>query len=149
MKKIDKEIFESVLADYPQLDLPTRAEIISKAEAEQEAAKEPPLPKEPKQFVIVALSEDENIAEIPMYIVQTPESVPHVDVVKRIKEAAAEHNLTRKGMKIPVETIANAMGDVKRKLLTERDISVKTKEPVIIVNAVNAIDFDAMVKEAE
>lgn len=140
--KIDKEIIESVLADYPNIDLKTRVEIIRKAEQEAKDSKGEPEPREPKEFMIIALTDDHTVEEIPMYIIQKPESVPHVDVVTRIKEATAEHNLTPKGQKSPVTKLADAMGDVKRKCLTSRDVSVKTKEPTIVTIAQNDFDFD-------
>lgn len=140
--KIDKEIIESVLADYPTIDMKTRVEIIRKAEQEAKEAKGDPVPREKKEFVIIALTDDEKVTEVPMYIVQKPESVSHVDVVTRIKEATAEHNLTPKGRKFPIGKLADAMGDVKRKCLTSRDISVKTKEPTIVVLAENEFDFE-------
>lgn len=143
--KYDKETIEAVLCDYDQIDLKTRAEIIKKIEDEEKANKPEPEPKEKKDFVIIALTDNEDISEVPMYIVQKPESsVAHTDVVNLIKQATAEHNTTPKGRKSPVTKLADAMGDVKRKCLTSRDISVKTKEPTIIVTSENEFDFGDM-----
>ena len=141
MKQEDKDIIDTVLAGHATIDMKTRTQILS--DIEQMILDNKPLPvKKPKQiFHIVAITDNEAITEIPMYVVTYPEDQDHVDIPENIKKAAAEHNLTPKGIKFPVDTISNAMGDVKRKFLTERGVSVKTKEPTLILTVKNPLDF--------
>jgi len=140
--KIDKDIIESVLANYNEIDSSTRFKIIH--DIEKEAIDNKPekekLPK--KQFVIVALTDQEKIEEIPMYVVQFSLDQNHNDIPEIIKNATVEFNNTPKGRKHPVNTVANAMGDVKRKCFLDRGLSVKTKEPTIIVKTNNDIVFN-------
>lgn len=131
--KIDKDIIEQVLCDYPQIDLPTRIKIISDIERESEESK-PEREKQPKkQFVAVAITDNEAFEDVPLYVVQIEEDDDHSTIVERITHATAEHNNTPKGIKFPIETLGGAMQETKRKFITEKKVWVKTKEPIIIV----------------
>lgn len=141
--KIDKEIIDEVLSNYSEVvDMGTRAKILREIEQEAQERK-PEREKQPKKhFMIVALTDDEKISEVPMYVVQLPEDQDHTEIPFIIEKGTAEFNTTPKGRKLPVTTVADAMGDVKRKCFTERGLSVKTKEPTIIVTMKNEIEFD-------
>lgn len=66
-------------------------------------------------------------------MVQIEEGDDHNTIVERITHATAEHNNTPKGTKFPIEILGAAMGETKRKFITEKKVWVKTKEPAIIV----------------
>lgn len=137
--KIDKDIVEQVLCDY--VDLATRVKILNDIEREAEENKEPKEPKTRNQFVIVALTDQEGIEEIPMYITQLPLEDDHNTIPDIVMRASREFNDTPKGRKLPVETVGDAMESVTRKFFKERGLVVKTKEPVIVVKTKNQIDF--------
>lgn len=133
--KIDKEIIEQVLSDYPQIDMSTRVKIIKDIEREAEESK-PEREKNPKkQYVAVAITSNKAFEEVPLYVVQIEEGDDHNMIIDRITHATAEHNNTPKGTKFPIETLGGAMEETKRKFITEKKVWVKTKEPIIIVRS--------------
>jgi hypothetical protein len=142
--KIDKDIVEQVLCDYPQIDMATRVKIISDIEREAEENK-PEKEKQPKkQFVAVAITDNEEFENVPLFVVKIEEDDDHNTIIERIKEATAEHNNTPKGRKFPIDTLGAAMSETKRKLITEKNVWVQTKEPMIIVRTdQNQFDFSS------
>ncbi len=131
--KFDKDIVEQVLCDYPEIDMSTRVKIINDIEREVEQNK-PEREKNPKkQFVAIAVTDNEEIEEVPMFMVQIEEGDDHNTIIDRITHATAEHNNTPKGEKFPIDTLGGALQETKRKFITEKKVWVKTKEPVIIV----------------
>jgi hypothetical protein len=142
--KIDKDIVESVLCDYTQIDTVTRLKIIEQIEREAEENK-PEKVKKPKQhFVAVAITDNEEFENVPLFVVKIEEGDDHNTIIERIKEATAEHNNTPKGRKFPINTLGAAMGETKRKLITEKKVWVQTKEPILIVRTdKNGFDFSS------
>jgi len=131
--KFDKDIVEQVLCDYPEIDMSTRVKIINDIEREVEQNK-PEREKNPKkQFVAIVVTDNEEIEEVPMFMVQIEEGDDHNTIIDRITHATAEHNNTPKGEKFPIDTLGGALQETKRKFITEKKVWVKTKEPVIIV----------------
>ncbi len=131
--KFDKDIVEQVLCDYPEINMSTRVKIINDIEREVEQNK-PEREKNPKkQFVVLAVTDNEEIEEVPMFMVQIEEGDDHNTIIDRITHATAEHNNTPKGEKFPIDTLGGALQETKRKFITEKKVWVKTKEPVIIV----------------
>jgi hypothetical protein len=131
--KIDKEIVESVLCDYTQIDTATRLKIIQQIEREVEDSKQPPEKKPKKHFVAVAVTDNEDFENVPIFLTQIEEDDDHNTIVDRITHATAEHNNTPKGQKYPIETLGAAFEFTKRKFITEKKVWVKQKEPVMVV----------------
>jgi hypothetical protein len=131
--KIDKDIVEQVLCDY--IDMATRVKIINDIEREVEQNK-PEREKNPKkQFVAIAVTDNPDFEEVPLFIAQIEEGDDHNTIVDRITHATAEHNNTPKGQKFPIDTLGGAMQETKRKFITEKKVWIKSKEPVIIVRS--------------
>jgi len=143
--KIDKEIVESVLARYNNIGLETRKQIIYDIEQEINDNKTEPEKRGKKEYVIIATNNSNDIEEVlnstPLYIIQVEEGDDHTTIVERITTASAEYNNTTKGSKFPVKTVGEAMEQTKRKLLSEKGLWVKTKEPVIVVATNNELQF--------
>lgn len=131
--KIDKDIVEQVLCDY--IDMATRVKIINDIEREVEQNK-PEREKNPKkQFVAIAVTDNPDFEEVPLFIAQIEEGDDHNTIIDRITHATAEHNNTPKGQKFPIDTLGGAMQETKRKFITEKKVWIKSKEPVIIVRS--------------
>lgn len=131
--KIDKDIVESVLADYPQIDMATRLKIIQDIEREAEDSKEPKEKSPKKHFIAIAVTDNEDFENVPLFLTQVEEDDDHNEIVNRITHATAEHNNTPKGKKFPIETLGAAFEFTKRKFITEKKVWVKQKEPVLVV----------------
>jgi hypothetical protein len=138
--KIDKEIVETVLSDY--VDFSTKQKIISDIEKEVEADKEPRQKNPKKQFVAIAVTDNEDFQNVPLFLTQIEEGDNHNEIIERITQAAAEHNNTPKGRKMPIDTLGGAIEFTKRKFITEKKVWVKSKEPILIVTKENnQLDF--------
>lgn len=131
--KIDKEIIESVLSDYTEIDPNTRIKIINHIEREAQENK-PERVKRPKKFhIAVAITDNEDFQNVPVFVLEMEEGEDHNTIIDRITGAAVEYNLTPKGRKFPVSTIGGAIETVKTKLFKEKGIKVTSKSPLIIV----------------
>lgn len=112
-----------------------------KRKAEEDADKPP---RQKKQFCIV-LADHGNLPEdIIGWVVQIPEDSAPQSVTERIPKAAAEFNTTKKGRRMPVLSVGEALEVIPARLFKEVGIAVKTKQPVLAVPLVN--DITAVVK---
>ncbi|MEO0797454.1 MAG: hypothetical protein AAFX93_20060 [Verrucomicrobiota bacterium] len=124
------------------LDIRTVAQIIEDINSELQAQAEdekPPTIK--KQFVVVVSDPDEVLQGkvLTGWVVQIPEEdSPHV-VEERLFSLAHEYNMTKKGRRIPVKTVAEVCENVPARLQKEAKAWVKTKEPVYVFPTKNRI----------
>ena len=129
--KYDKDVVEQVLCDY--LDMGERIKALSEIEI-QSMENKPEREKNPKkQSVVIAVTDNPEFEEVPLFWVQIEEGDDHNTIIDRITHATAEHNNTPKGEKFPIDTLGGALQETKRKFITEKKVWVKTKEPDIIV----------------
>lgn len=107
--------------------LTTVVEELKKAESLKKDNKD----KEPgskKQYVILSSNKDTAL------VVQIEESEDAATTTDKIKKAAASYNATKKGVKFPVKTVSEALGNLPRKFLVGAKVWAKTKEPVRLLN---------------
>lgn len=109
----------------------------------EEAAKEeqdkPPAQK--KQFVILVSDPDGVVPEKELagWVLQIPEEASPLSLEERIHKAAADFNATRRGRKLPVETVGETLESVPAKNFTEVEVWVKTKQPVLVLTTDNKL----------
>jgi hypothetical protein len=115
-------------------------ELLADLEAanEAETEKAPPVKK---QFVILVSADslrNSDAAKIG-WVVQIPEEDgPHL-TGQRILESAAHFNETKKGRLCPVQTVGEAMENVKAGIFKEHSVWVKTKQPVYVFKIENVL----------
>jgi hypothetical protein len=97
-------------------------------------------PKVKKQFVIV-VSDPNNIInkDLTGWVMQIPEDEDVTDVVECIKKGAYNFNASKKGQKYPVTSIGQAIANVSNKFFKPYNVSIKTKEPVLVVTTNNIL----------
>ncbi len=111
-------------------------------------------PREKKQHIVIAntegLSEDviKALPEIPMVVVQYPEDLDHNDLLGSINKASYEFNAEIEGKKntkkTPVKKVLEAILHVTAKHFKGKKITVKSKEPVILVITDNLIPTEVI-----
>ena len=134
MAKIDIDLVKAVL-QRSDIDAQKIAQIIEDITFESKAA-EADKEKEPavkKQFVVVVSDP---------YGKFTEDDSP-MSVLERLHKGAYDYNITPKGRRMPLKTIAEACEFGSAKIYKEHKIWVKTKEPVLIVRTNNKIPTDS------
>lgn len=116
-------------------------EAINKITEEAAAAEEEKPAPVKKQFVILVSDPEGHIpvAELAGWVLQIPEEASPLSLQERINKAAADFNATRRGRKLPVETVDEALESVPAKNFTEVEMWVKTKQPVLVLTTDNKL----------
>ena len=136
-KGVDQPRVESIMLEIKRLE---------NQEAELAAAKKAERKK--KKFVLVASDPDDRYAKVvecPVWVIQMNDEDNHTDVVDKISRATYEYNNDvingnkKSSKKNPVYKISESLERVQSKYFADEDISVKTKEPTIIVRTDNEI----------
>ncbi len=146
MAKIDIDLVKAVL-QRSDIDAQKIAQIIEDITFESKAA-EADKEKEPavkKQFVVVVSDPYGKFtdADYTGWVVQIPEDDSPMSVLERLHKGAYDYNITPKGRRMPLKTIAEACEFGSAKIYKEHKIWVKTKEPVLIVRTNNKIPTDS------
>jgi hypothetical protein len=98
------------------------------------------LPKVKKQFAILVCDKDNEIQkDLVGWVLQLPEDENVLTVVDSIKKAAYNYNASKKGRKYPVTNIGGAIEAVGSKFLKPYNLTVKTKEPILILRTNNVL----------
>lgn len=143
MAKVDIELVKIVL-QRAELDARKTAQIIEDLAFEAEAHKgaedkEPPVKK---QFVVF-LSDPEGAHRSPRdlvgWVAQIPEDAEPDGAEERLYAAARDFNLTPKGRRMPLKTVAEACEFGSAKINKEHGLWIRTKEPVPVVPVFNRI----------
>ena len=136
-KGIDQKRVELIMSEIKRLE---------NQEAELAAAKKAARKK--KKFVLVASDPEDRyvkVVECPVWVVQMNDEDNHTDVVEKISRATYEYNNDvlngnkKSSKKNPVYKISESLEQVTAKYFTDEEISVKTKEPTVIVRTDNEI----------
>ena len=111
-------------------------------EAAKEEGEKPPAQK--KQFVILVSDPDGKMPEEELagWVLQLPEDASPLSLLERVHKAAYDFNATRRGRKLPVESIGEAFESVPAKNFKEVDLAVKTKVPVLVLTTDNKLPKD-------
>lgn len=100
-------------------------------------------PKVKKQFVIVLSDPNKELTQFSNKLVGWVGQISaEADVntyLPKLYDAAYEFNRSKKGRKYPIKTVGDAMDTVQAKLLKKQGISIKTKEPVLILISDNVV----------
>jgi hypothetical protein len=97
-------------------------------------------PKIKKQFGILISDKDGLInKDLVGWVFQMPENEDTRDVVELIKKAAYNYNASKKGRKYPVNTIGQTIEGVGSKFFKPYNVSLKTKEPVLVITTDNIL----------
>ena len=120
-------------------------EQINKITEEAAAADEEKPPAQKKQFVILVSDPDGEMPEQELagWVVQLPEEASPLSLQERVHKAAYDFNATRRGRKLPVETMGEAFESVPAKNFKEVEVTVKTKTPVLVLSTDNKLPKDA------
>lgn len=116
-------------------------EAINKITEEAAAAEEQKPPAQKKQFVILVSDPDGVMPEHELagWVVQIPEEASPLSLQERVHKAAHDFNATRRGRKLPVESMGEAFESVPAKNFTEVEVWVKTKTPVLVLTTDNRL----------
>jgi len=97
-------------------------------------------PKVKKQYVML-VSDTTGIIDRDLtgWVLQMPEDEDVRDVVDCIKKGAYNFNASKKGQKYPVTSIGQAIANVGNKFFKPYNVSIKTKEPILIVTTNNVL----------
>ena len=138
MAKVDIELVQMIL-QRADLDARKISQIMEdlKFESKQKDSDAEKTPPVKKQFVIVVNDPYGKIGdtgfEYQGWVVQIPEDDAPTDAVNRIHKGVYDFNITPKGRRMPIKTIAEACEFCPQKLYKEHNVWVKTKEPVLVL----------------
>ena len=135
----DKEVIEQVLAALNEatVALNETSEVAEDTGTDSEGDE---APKVKKQYVIVVSDTTGLITkDLVGWVLQIPEDEDVTAVMDGIKKSAYNFNASKKGNKYPVSSIGQALANVSNKFFKPYNISVKTKEPVLVVTTNNVL----------
>lgn len=145
MAKVDVDVIADVLINN-QFEPDIISKLIKEIENQQEivaeeekASREPPVKK---QWVMIVSDPRGTLPEGEDYVgmvVQIPEEEDVATTVDRIRRAAFEFNISKKGRKNPVKTLSEACQAVGTKFTKEQDVFIKTKLPVTVLRTDDTI----------
>ncbi|MCD8483374.1 MAG: hypothetical protein LR015_12370 [Verrucomicrobia bacterium] len=149
MAKVDLDLVKFIL-QRNEIDTRTVARVLDEIQTElqMQQAEEPPAPKVKKQFVFM-LSDPTGDLEGKDYtgwVLQIPEEDSPLAAEERLFRSAYEFNITPKGRRMPVKTIAETCEVVSTRITKEQNIWIKTKEPVLVVRTSNKIPMEKIEK---
>ena len=149
--RLNEEDIEHVLTQKG-VDQPRVKDIMSEIkrleDEEAERAKLQSASRKKKKMVLVASDPDDRYAQVvdcPVWVVQMNEEDNHTDVVEKINKATYAYNndvlngQKESSRKNPVYKVSESLEQVTAKYFKEEEISVKTKEPTVIVRTDNQI----------
>lgn len=143
MAKVDIELVKIVL-QRAELDARKTAQIIEDLAFEAEAHKgaedkEPPCKKQ----YVVFLSDPDGAHRSPRdlvgWVAQIPEDAEPDGAEERLYAAARDFNLTPRGLRMPLKTVAAACEFGSAKINKEHGLWIRSKEPVPIIPVFNKI----------
>lgn len=146
-----REALEKVVKDENKieevLDLLNSATVqVDEAKQPEEAdstdndSEESDEPKIKKQYGILICDKDGDLKrDLVGWVYQMPENEDPRDVVDLLKKAGYNYNASKKGRKYPVNTIGAIIEGVGAKFMKPYNLSLKTKEPVLIVRTDNIL----------
>lgn len=135
-KKVDLDLVKAVL-QRNDIDVRLAAQIMEDIQIELNAALEegekPPAVK--KQYVMVVSDPKGELEgkEFTGWIVQIPEEDSPFVAEERLFRSGYEYNVTPKGRRLPVKTVAEVCEFVPSRIAKEQNLWVRTKEPVYVL----------------
>lgn len=152
MAKVDIDLVKMIL-QRSEIDTRQVASIINEIQEELkiqlETEEKPPPVK--KQFIILVSDPEGDLVDKDYtgWVLQIPEEDSPYVTEERLTRGAYDFNVTPKGRRYPVKTIAEACEVVSARILKEQNVWVKTKEPVLVCRTNNDIPWDDMKKKLD
>jgi hypothetical protein len=143
-QKIEIESVKMVLQRQDNIDVKTVSKIIEELMIGQE--EEDKVPPVKKQFVFM-LSDPKGELErkdFVGWVLQIPEGDSPMAAEEKIVKSAYEFNITPKGRRMPLKTIAEVCEHVSGRITKEQGLWIKTKEPVYVIITNGKIPFKQM-----
>jgi hypothetical protein len=143
MAKVDIELVQKVLKENG-VDVRLAAAILNQireaaAEAAAEDAVEREKPAKKQHIVLISEPEEGLPKDLVGWVVQILEDDDPREVAEKIAATASDFNNTPKGERVPVTSFGDACQSLPPKLLKEKNVWVKTREPVRIFAVKNSL----------
>ena len=139
MAKVDIELVQRVLRENG-VDVRLSATILNQIrEAAAEDAVEREKPAKKQHVVLVSEPEEGLAKDLVGWVVQILEDDDPREVAAKISEVAGTFNGSPKGQRLPVSSFGDACQSLPTKLLKERDVWIKTREPVRVLAVKNTL----------
>lgn len=150
MAKIEVSQVAEILKKH-KTDPSTLREIVEEMnDITQPAADEDIKPPAPKKQFVVLLSDPAGIQpkkDLTGWVVQIPEDVSPHTAVERIFKGAYDFNASKKGRRLPVKSIGEALESASAKYFKESDLWVKTKMPIAVIVTDNVLPDKVLPKD--
>jgi len=146
MPKVDLELVKMIL-QRNELDIRLVSQILEDINTETKANEDvddsagPPVKK---QFVVLVSDPKGELEgkDFVGWVLQIPEDDSPMSTEERLIKAAYEFNMSKKGRKMPVKTIAEVCEHVSGIFTKEQGVWPKTKEPVYILRTGGKIPME-------
>lgn len=134
-QKIEIESVKMVLQRQDNIDVKTVSKIIEELMIGQEEDEEDKVPPIKKQFVFMLSDPKGELSgkDFVGWVLQIPEDESPMVAEDKIVKSAHEFNITPKGRRMPVKTIAEVCEHVSGRITKEQGLWIKTKEPVYVI----------------
>ncbi|WP_269537875.1 hypothetical protein [Cerasicoccus fimbriatus] len=145
MAKVDVDLVKMVMT-RTGLDVRTVAQVIEeinlelKAQADEEE-KPPPVKK---QFVMMVSDPEGKLEGVDLvgWVLQIPEEDSVYVTEERLFRCAYEYNMSKKGRRMPVKTIAEVCEHAPARIAKEQKVWIKNKEPVLLLRTNNKVPME-------
>ena len=139
-KKVEVELVAEIMQKN-HLDPVVQKRILEELLSSLEAGAAEKVPAEKKQWVVLASDPEGKLAAVDFvaWVLQIPEEEAPVTVKDKLYRGVYEFNTTRSGRLHPVRAVGEAFEQVPSKYFKAADLTVKTKEPVIVIVTDNKI----------
>lgn len=141
-KKVDLELVKVVM-QRNGLDIKTVAQVIEDINVEVQGLveDEEKVPPVKKQFIMMVSDPEEVLKDKHLvgWVLQIPEEDSPYVAEERLFRSAYEHNMTKKGRRMPVKTIAEVCEHVPSRVTKEQNVWIKNKEPVLLVTTTGVV----------
>ncbi len=145
MAKVDVDLVKMVMTRNG-LDVRTVAQVIEEINLELKAQTEdedkPPPVK--KQFVMMVSDPEGKLEGVDLvgWVLQIPEEDSPYVTEERLFRSAYEYNMSKKGRRMPVKTIAEVCEHVSSRITKEQKVWIKNKEPVLLLRTNNKVPME-------
>ena len=152
MAKVDIDMVKMILQRH-EIEVRQIATIMNEIQEElkiqQETEEKPPPVK--KQFVILVSDPAGELEgkDYTGWVLQIPEEDSPYVAEERLVRGGYDFNVTPKGRRFPVKTIAESCEAVSARILKEHNVWVKTREPVLVCRTNNKIPWDDVKKKLQ
>jgi hypothetical protein len=150
MGKVELELVKMVL-QRNELDLRLVSQVLEDLKGEMDAAagEDEKAQQVKKQFVILVSDPKGELEgkDLVGWVLQIPEDGSPFVAEERLVRCAYEFNITPKGSRLPVKTIAEVCEHVSGRITKEQGVWIKTKEPVYVLRTGGRIKMDPLAND--